>query len=147
MYNRIIKSNNFIKIAFVLGMSLLTITSCDKTDDHDDDHNHSTGDTEQPKVQISTPTEMKMYNNGDTVHITGKATDASLHEMVIKVVNASNGAEMFKATPTVHDLTEYNFDVKWKSTVNDHTNAKVIVLAEDHSSNVGADTVNIHIMP
>jgi hypothetical protein len=147
MFNKIIKTPTIFQSIFLIGLILFFIASCKKTEDHDDDHNHSSGDTDKPMVQISSPTDLKMYNNGDTVHITGKATDASLHEMVIKIVNSADGTEMFKSTPTVHDLTEYNFDVKWKSSVNDHTNAKVIVLAEDHSSNVGSDTVNIHIMP
>jgi hypothetical protein len=147
MYNKTILTPAIFKTIFSIGLILFFITSCKKTDDHDDNHNHSSGDTNKPMVQISSPSELKMYNNGDTIQITGKATDASLHEMVIKIVNSADGSELFKSTPTVHDLTEYNFNVKWKSSVNDHTNAKVIVLAEDHSSNVGSDTVNIHIMP
>jgi hypothetical protein len=35
----------------------------------------------------------------------------------------------------------------WKSQVANHTNASVIVVAEDHNANVASDTIHIHIMP
>lgn len=129
----------------LLVLSLVLITACKK---EEDDHDHvNTTDTEKPVVNISKPTAMQVFYSGDTVRINATATDASLHEMVIKITKDSDGSVLFQETPTVHDLTSYTIDTYWKSQVSDHTNATLVILAEDHSSNVGSDTVHIHIMP
>jgi len=123
---------------------VLVFTSC-KKEDHN--HDHPTTDTSKPVVSISSPTAMQVYNSGDTVRIKGLVTDASLHELLIRIVKDSDQTELFRATPVVHDMTSYTIDTYWKSSVSDHTNATLIISAEDHSSNIGSDTVRIHIMP
>lgn len=123
---------------------VLVVTSCKK---EDDDHDHSSTDTTKPAVSISSPAAMQVYNSGDTVRIKGIVTDASLHELLIRIVKDSDQTELFRATPVVHDLTSYTIDTYWKSAVTDHTNASLIISVEDHSSNIGSDTVHIHIMP
>ncbi len=123
---------------------VLVFSSCKK---EDDDHDHSTTDKSKPVVTISSPTAMQVYNSGDTVRIKGLVTDASLHELLIRIVKDSDQTELFRATPVVHDMTSYTVDTYWKSSVTDHTNATLIISAEDHSSNIGSDTVRIHIMP
>ncbi|MCC6818416.1 MAG: hypothetical protein IT245_05970 [Bacteroidia bacterium] len=127
-------------------LSSLIFTACKKEDD-DHDHDHSTTDTSKPTITMSSPTNMKMYNNGDTVKIIGLVEDASLHELVVKIIKDSDGSVLFQATPTVHDLTSYSINQSWKSQVSDHTNATVVILAEDHSANVASDSLHIHIMP
>ncbi len=139
--NSISKSKAFL----ILTLLVATVfTSCKK---EDDDHDHTTTDTTKPVVTISSPTTMQVFNSGDTVRIKGVATDASLHELLIRIVKDSDQTELFRATPVVHDLTSYTIDTYWKSAVTDHTNATLIISAEDHSLNVGSDTVKIHIMP
>lgn len=141
LINSFSKANAF----FVLSLFVIAIfTSCNK---EDDDHDHSSSDTTKPTVSISSPAAMQVYNSGDTVRIKGLATDASLHELLIRIVKDSDQTELFRATPVVHDLTSYSIDTYWKSSVTDHTNATLIISAEDHSSNIGSDTVRIHIMP
>ena len=130
---------------FVSIMSLIQLSSCKKEDDHQ--HNDDSSDKVKPTVVISTPSSMQMYNNGDTIKIRGLVSDASLHELLIKIVKDSDNSVLYSETPTVHDLTTYTINSNWKSAVTDHTNASVIVVAEDHNSNVGSDTVKIHIMP
>lgn len=127
--------------------AILIFTGCKKEEDNHEDDHHSGADTEAPVIQIQSPIPMKMYNNGDMVHINGTVSDASLHEMVIKILNDADNSELYRSEPTVHGETQYYFDVHWKLEVTDHTNASVIVQVEDHSSNVSADTVHIHIMP
>lgn len=139
--NSISKTKAFL----ILTLLVATVfTSCKK---EDDDHDHTTTDTTKPVVTISSPTTMQVFNSGDTVRIKGVATDASLHELLIRIVKDSDQTELFRATPVVHDLTSYTIDTYWKSAVTDHTNATLIISAEDHSLNVGSDTVKIHIMP
>lgn len=138
--------NNYLKpLLSLLLLSLVFVSACKK---EDDDHSHDTsGDTAKPVINMSSPNDMQMYNNGDTVKITGTVTDASLHELLIKIVRDSDGVVLFQETPTVHDMTSFNINSKWKSAVTDHTNASVVVLVEDHSANVATDTMHIHIMP
>lgn len=136
-----------IKLNLILVAVLaIAFTSCKK--DEDDDHSHdSSTDTSKPAITISSPASTAMYNNGDTIKIRGIVTDNSLHELLIKIVNDANGAVLYSTAPTVHDLTSYSFSADWKSSVTDHTNASVIIMAEDHASNVSSDTVHVHIMP
>jgi hypothetical protein len=125
--------------------SMLSFSACKK--EEDDDHDHTTADTVKPALSISSPTDMKVYYSGDTVWIKGSVSDASLHELLIKITKDSDGSVLFSEAPVVHDMTSYAINTFWKSQVSDHSNAKVIVLAEDHSGNVSSDTVRIHIMP
>ena len=87
-----------------------------------------------------------MYNNGDTIRIRGTVTDNSLHELLETIVDA-NDSILYSQAPVVHDLTTYTINMDWKSQVANHTNASVIVVAEDHNTNVASDTIHIHIMP
>ncbi|GIV33889.1 MAG: hypothetical protein KatS3mg031_1424 [Chitinophagales bacterium] len=122
----------------------VTFTGCDKKDD---DH-HSGPDTQAPVFNITSPTPMQVFNNGDTVFLRGTLTDdKSLHDLEILIKNADNDSTLFSLSQSVHDLTSYNIDFFWKSSVSDHTNAHVIFMAEDHGGNIGRDTVHIHIMP
>lgn len=129
----------------LLAIVAIAFSSCKK---EEDDHSHdTTSDNTKPVITISSPTSTAMYNNGDTIKIRGTVTDNSLHELLIKIVDDANGTVLYSTAPTVHDLTTYSFSANWKSSVTDHTNASVIVMAEDHSSNVSSDTVHVHIMP
>jgi hypothetical protein len=139
-------SNYFkLKAVIVLSLLLAQLISCEKEDNHQ--HNDDDSDKVKPTVNISTPSNLQMYNNGDTVKIRGLASDASLHELVLKIVKDSDNSVLYSETINAHDLTTYALNSSWKSAVSDHTNASVIVVAEDHNSNVGSDTVKIHIMP
>ena len=137
-------SNFFsLKTACVLSLAATQFFSCEKDEAHHDD----VSDSIKPTVVISTPSNLQMYNNGDTIKIKGLVSDASLHELMVKIVKDSDNSVLYSETIYAHDLTTYALNSNWKSAVTDHTNASVIVVAEDHNSNVGSDTVKIHIMP
>jgi len=139
-------SNYFsFKTAFVLSLAFTQIISCKKDDNHQ--HNDDTSDKVKPTVVISTPRDLQMYNNGDTVKIRGLVSDASLHELIVKIESDSDNSILYSETLNAHDLNTYTLNSNWKSAVTNHTNANVIVVAEDHQANVGSDTVKIHIMP
>jgi altronate dehydratase len=141
-------SNFFLfKTTCILFLAAIQLNSCKQEDDLDHQHNDDASDKVKPTVVISTPSSLQMYNNGDTIKIRGLVSDASLHKLLIKIVKDSDNSVLYSETPTVHDLTTYTLSSTWKSAVTDHTNASVIVVSEDHNSNVGSDTVNIHIMP
>ncbi len=130
-----------------LGLACLAISVFSSCNKEDDDHDHSTSDTAKPVIEISSPVSMKVYNSGDTVRLFAKVSDASLHELLVRIKNDATGEEYFRYTPEVHDMNYYEVDTYWVSKVTDHTNATVIVAAEDHNSNVDSASVNIHIMP
>lgn len=124
---------------------LLAINACKKHDDHDDDHDPN--DKTIPVLTIQSPTNMQMYNNGDTVWIKGTLTDNSLHECYMVIKKNADSSILFEQSPTVHDLTSYDINAFWKSSVKDQTNATLTITAQDHNSNVVTKTVGIHIMP
>src|SRR5574343_744360 len=130
-----------------LGLAFLAISVFSSCKKEDDDHDHSTSDSTKPSIIISSPVSMKVYNSGDTVRLFAKVSDASLHELLVRIKNDSTGEEYFRYTPVVHDLNYFEVDTYWVSKVTDHTNASVIVAAEDHHSNVDSASVKIHIMP
>lgn len=135
--------NSAMNIALIA--ALVSFNACKR---EEDDHGHDeTSDRDKPEITITSPSSMQVYYSGDTVRIKGLVTDASLHEMIIKITKDSDGTVLFSETPTVHDMNMYTINTFWKSNVSDHTNARLIVVAQDHSSNISSDTVRIHIMP
>ncbi len=131
-------------LKFTLALTIVTFTACEE----DDDDHHNGPDTEAPVFTITSPTAMQVFMNTDTVFLKGTvADDKSMHELDIEIKNSANDSILYSKTQSVHDLTTYDIDFFWKSSVNDHTNALVIFSAEDHGGNVGRDTVHIHIMP
>ena len=129
-----------------LGLAFLAIsvfTSCKK---EDDDHQHD-NDSTPPVVLISSPLASNTYNKGDTVRIFAKVSDASLHELLVRIENDSNRMEYFRYTPVVHDLTYYEVDTYWVNNVSSQVKASVIVTAEDHSSNVDSAMVKVTLKP
>ena len=136
-----------IKTTCILFLAAIQLSSCKKEEAHDHHHNDDASDKVKPTVVVSTPSSLQMYNNGDTIKIRGLVSDASLHKLLIKIVKDSDNSVLYSETPTVHDFTTYTLSSNWKSAVTDHTNASVIVVEEDNNSNVGSDTVKIHIMP
>ncbi|MBK9566918.1 MAG: hypothetical protein IPO37_17625 [Saprospiraceae bacterium] len=54
--------------------------------------------------------------------------------MEIKVTKDSDGSELFKASPSVHDKTEYSFDEHFTpSGLSGETAVTLIIKVEDHS--------------
>lgn len=126
-----------------LMFSMLHFTACKKDEAQDDDLN----DHDKPVITMTSPSDSLMYNNGDTIRINGTVTDHSLHELLVTIVDNANDSVLYSQSPEVHDFTSYTIDMKWKAQVANHTNASVIVVAEDHNSNISSDTIQVHIMP
>ena len=132
------KKQNLL-ILFALFVSVFAFNAC-----KDDDDDHGT-DTTTPVLIIEEPAEGESISG--EVHIHGKATDESLHEMEIKVTQDSDDSELFKATPTVHDETEYHFDEHFTPTVAAETPVTLTITVEDHSDNVTTKTVKFKVKP
>jgi hypothetical protein len=138
---------NFTTITIAIAaisIALLSASSC-KKDHHDDDH--KTTDSSTITITINKPTNMQMFNTGDTVKIAGLIDGEDLHECYISITDNSDDALLFSKTPTVHDLNSYTISEFWKAAVSKHTDATLTIYAENHSGQSVKKTVAIHIMP
>jgi hypothetical protein len=131
------KKHNLL-LFFALFINVLAFNACKDGGDDNEDVNAPVLTTEDPVEGESISGE---------VHIHGKVTDESLHEMEIKVTQDSNGAELFKATPTVHDETEYHFDEHFTPTVATETPVTLTITVEDHSDHTTTKTVKFKVKP
>lgn len=102
-------------------------------------------DVDAPVLTIEEPTEGESISG--EVHIHGKVTDESLHEMEIKITKDSDGSELFKSTPTVHDETEYHFDEHFTPIVAAETPVTLTITVEDHSDHATTKTVKFKVKP
>jgi len=96
-------------------------------------------------LTIEEPTEGESISG--EVHIHGKVTDESLHVMEIKVTQDSDGSELFKATPAVHDETEYHFDEHFTPTIAEEIPVTLTIMVEDHSDHTTTKTVKFKVKP
>lgn len=132
-------SIQYLSLAFI---AISIFTSCKK---EEDDHHDS--DTTAPVVTMISPVNSNTFNKGDTVRIFAKVSDASLHELLVRIENDTTKMEYFRLTPEVHDQTYYEVDTYWVNNVSSQIKASVIVLAEDHSSNIDSAVVKITLNP
>ena len=114
---------------------LLTVAACHK---HDEDSN-------APVLTIAEP--LANASVSGEVHIEGDVTDASLHEMEIKVTLDSDGSQLFIATPEVHDETAYHFHEHWIPSVAAETAVTLTITVSDHSENTTTKTVKFTVKP
>lgn len=126
-----------IKSFLLAAFCLLTVAAC-----HDHDHEE---DDDAPVVTISSPAENASVSG--EVHVECTATDASLHEMEVKVTKDSDGAELFKQNPTVHDATEYDFHEHFTPSVAAETAVTLTVTVSDHSDHTTVKTLKFTVKP
>ena len=117
-------------------LCLLTIAACDK---------HDESDNNAPVVTIASPTENESISG--EVHLEVNVTDESLHEMEVKVTQDSDGAELYKDTPVVHDKTEYTFHAHFTPTVATETPVTLTIVVSDHSEHTTTKTLKFKVKP
>lgn len=126
---------NFQKLLLLAALALVSTfvnVACHSHDDEDD--------TTAPELTIESPTEGTSYSG--EVHVHGIVKDESLHEMEIKVTKDSDGSEVLKVTPTVHDETEYDFDEHFELTgVAEEIALTLTITVSDHSDHTTTKTV------
>ena len=81
------------------------------------------------------------------VHVHGVVTDESLHEMEIKVTLDSDGSELLKVNPSVHDKTSYEFDAHFTPNVSVESAVTLNIIVWDHSDNSTTKTVKFTVKP
>lgn len=125
-----------IKSILFAVLCVLSVAACKH--EHDDDANAPVLTIDEPLADASVSGE---------VHIEGDATDESLHEMEIRVNKDSDGSELFKVTPEVHDETAYHFHEHWTPTVSAETAVTLTITVEDHNSNKTVKSVKFKLKP
>ena len=111
---------------------------------HKHDHDHDEDDTTAPVLTISSPATDAVVNG--EVQISGRATDESMHEMEIKVTKDSDGSELFSATPSVHDKTDYTIDQRFTpSGITAETAVTLTISVSDHSEHTTTQTVKFKL--
>jgi hypothetical protein len=121
-------------------LALLFFSACDK--DHD---NHDEDDTSKPVAIITSPTDLAVFTNGDTIRIKGKLEDNELHEAVVSLMDDTTNAVLFSYTPYAHDKTVVTIDTFWKASVIKNTKATLLFQAMDHADNIGTANRKITI--
>lgn len=116
---------------------LLTVAACHKHE-HNDDAN-------APIIMLENPVEGASLSG--EIHIHGVVTDESLHEMEIKVTLDSDGSELLKVNPGVHDKTSYEFDAHFTPNVAVETAVTLNIIVWDHSDNSTTKTVKFTVKP
>lgn len=127
----------FKSLLFV-ALCLLTIASC-KNHDHDDT------DVDAPELTIGTPAANASVSG--EVHIEFTVTDQSLHELEVKVTKDSDGSELYKVNPVVHDATEYDFHEHFTPSVAAETAVTLTVTVSDHEEHTTVKTVKFTVKP
>ncbi|MBC7775807.1 MAG: hypothetical protein H7246_10275 [Phycisphaerae bacterium] len=126
-----------IKSFLFAAFCFFTIAACD--------HNHDADDTNPAVLTIDEPLNNDLISG--EVHIEGDVTDENLHSMEIKVTQDFDGAELFKATPVIHDKTEYHFHEHWFPTLTAETAVTLTITVEDHFENITTKTVKFATKP
>jgi hypothetical protein len=131
-----------LKALIFLGLlAAFTAVSCEK---HDNDHE---ADTSKPVVSVTSPLDLAVYSNGDTIRIKGTMEDNEMHEAVVSIMDDTTNAVLFSYAPYVHEKTSITIDTFWKATVSKKTKATLLMQAEDHASNLGSANRKITINP
>lgn len=125
------------KSLFFAAFCLLTIAAC-----HDHEHED---DANAPVVTLEAPLEGASISGPVNIHI--KVTDEGLHEMEIKVTKDADGAELFKATPSVFDQTAYHFEESFTPTVTAETAVTLTAKVSDHNDNTTTKMVKFIVKP
>ena len=121
--------------------ALLLATAIFACKDGDDE-----GDTSAPVLTLEEPADNESVSG--EVHVHGKVTDESLHELEIVVTKDSDGTEFLKVSPTVHDETEYHFDEHFTPAgLTGETPVTLTITVSDHSDHTTVKTVKFKVKP
>jgi hypothetical protein len=104
-------------------------------------------DSENPIITIYTPTASQEFESADSVTINFKAEDVDLHEVGFTIVKKGTTDTLYsKPAAHTHD-NPLIVNQKYYIPVTAHTDATLIVNAEDHNGNTASKSVNFHIHP
>lgn len=126
--------------------------SCSKgsagTDNGDDNHNPNPSDTTAPELTVNTPVASQVFNNGNTISVTGRITDnLGLYRGSIRIVNDADGVVVKEQLYEIHGLPVYNFNLGHIVAVPAASDYTVTVWFEDHGYNGVTKSVKIKVNP
>lgn len=131
----------------LLTVFTLIFSSCKREED-EDHHHHDTTDTSAPVISLNTPADSSVYQNGDTVFISGMVTDEEMHAGTIIIKDDTTLTEYFNQSHYVHDLTSAQINYIYiVNGITQNRAATLTVRYEDHAPNVGIATRRLIFIP
>lgn len=124
------------KIITIIAIISITTIACKKE-----------SDSENPVITILSPATNQEFESADSVTINFKVEDVDLHEVGFTVIKKGTTDTLyFIAASHTHD-NPLIINQKYFIPVTAHTDATLIVNAEDHNGNTASKSVNFHIHP
>lgn len=135
----------FLATSLLLFISL----SCSKGGSVDDtEYANNPSDVTAPVLTINTPAPDQVFNNGNSINVTGRVTDdLGLYRGTIRITNDLNGDVLKEQAYEIHGILAYNFNISHVAAVSVASNYTVTVWFEDHGSNTAARSVKIKVNP
>ena len=130
-------------VLVILAVSILF--ACKKEEDQPQEDEV---DTTTPVVTITSPNDSTVYQNGDTVHMTGTVTDNDLHNGVIKIINDTTAFEYYSYSHYVHETS--SAVINFNYIVTGVTQNSAVTLAytyDDHAANSAVVRRKLIFMP
>lgn len=131
-----------MKNILFLGLALIAATavSCKKNKEEDKQ-------TVAPAITISAPAALQTFNYGDTVKISGTISGSGMHGYNVRLINLSTGMNVLNQGYHEHG-DAFTISEKWKNTVTDTTQLKIVVdVAIDHDGSVATQERIISCYP
>ncbi len=101
---------------------------------------------EAPNIFLEEPTEGSLVSG--EVHIHGKVTDESLHNLKIKITKDADGAELFSFSKHWHGKLEYDMDEHFTPEgISGETPVTLFIEVEDELDQVSTKTVKFRVKP
>jgi len=120
----------------IIILLVITVFACKKVDD-----------SENPIITIFTPSANQEFDSADSVSLNFIVEDADLHEVGFTIIKKGTMDTLYnKPASHTHD-SPYVLNKKYYVAVGAHTDATLIVNAEDHNGNTASKSVNFHIHP
>lgn len=126
------------KYIILAGITIATITGCKK----------ETTTSTEPIFNISSPTNGKEYELGDTVFIKATITaKEELHGYMVTLKNSTVDSVLMDYDQHT-DATSQTIDTFWINNVTTHSDMKLMITAvKDHLGNTVTDTISFHCHP
>lgn len=102
---------------------------------NDHDHNHETGDTTSPVIDLISPYDSAVYHNGDTVFISGNVSDNDLHTGTLLIKNDTTAFEYFNQLHEIH-IGE-TATIEYMYIVSGITQNEMVTLSASYSDHTG----------
>jgi hypothetical protein len=105
-------------------------------------------DTTAPVLSVLTPVENQVFNNGNSINVTGSISDdLGLYRGSIRITNDATGQVLKEQLYEIHYVLAYSFNISYTPLVSTASDYTVTVSFEDHGLNSVTKAVKIRVNP